>query len=117
MTVTDHNTLRGGLEARRVAREEFGFHMIVLPGMEWTHCRGHYNFIFNEIESLPSVGDALEGTTADGQTVRIPLVKRPTDVQIREAFDSVHALGGLVMANHLPFSANNLDPSGLPSLT
>ncbi|EGG23690.1 hypothetical protein DFA_05824 [Cavenderia fasciculata] len=84
MIVTDHNTVSGGLAAEKLAKEKYQEKIVVIPGIEWTNCRVHLGLI---------------GIRED-----VPLIKRPTNTQIKEIIDKVHSLGGLVVLNHYPWS-------------
>jgi len=149
VAVTDHNDWQGGLEAVEAAKRMPG--IVALAGMEWSHCRGHYNFILPSAaaaaldfesansqwvvrnQSLPSPRTtplmvpmslrkrALHTLQVDAQPddniLAIPLVKYPSDTQMQQAFATVHSLGGVVVANHLPWSAWNLQRNQLPNRT
>ncbi|KAJ1878813.1 hypothetical protein LPJ71_010893, partial [Coemansia sp. S17] len=43
--VTDHNTVAGGLRAETYAKSKYPGRFIVIPGMEYSNCRIHMNFI------------------------------------------------------------------------
>jgi len=144
VAITDHNTLAGGLAGVKLAKGKDD--PVVLAGMEWSHCRGHYNFLLpsTAAESLkwdhassswrapapapPATAAGLlavrarglrtpmaEGLQLSAEDLVIPLRKYPSDGEIRQAFDTVHALGGIVVANHLPWSAWNFERDQLPS--
>ncbi|OZJ03830.1 hypothetical protein BZG36_03827 [Bifiguratus adelaidae] len=83
--VTDHNTVDGGLEAERIALEKYSDQIVVIPGMEYSCCRLHMNFI-NINETVP-VGPPV-----------------PTDEDIQAAIARAHELGGLAIINHIPWS-------------
>ncbi|KAN0021454.1 hypothetical protein ACTFIU_010051 [Dictyostelium citrinum] len=84
MFMTDHNKIEGGLEGQRIALEKYSSKILVIPGIEWTNCRCHLNLI--------------------GINVNVPLIKFPTNQQIKETIDFVHSQGGLVILNHYPWS-------------
>ncbi|KAF2078221.1 hypothetical protein CYY_000511 [Polysphondylium violaceum] len=84
MCMTDHNTIKGGLEAVKIAQEKYSEKIVVIPGIEWTNCRCHLGLI--------------------GITKNVPLIKFPTNQQIKEIIDQVHQQGGLVIMNHHPWS-------------
>ncbi|KAG0338117.1 hypothetical protein BG004_007347 [Podila humilis] len=86
--VTDHNTIRGGLEAQKIAKEKYADKITVIPGMELTCCRFHMNLI------------------GINETVDIAIKKWPTDDDIRATIKRVHELGGLAIINHIPWSNN-----------
>lgn len=101
MVITDHNTLKGIDEIREIARTEFDDKIKVLPGVEWTTDRVHLNLIFpptltaEEIDVfLPSGG--LFPTSSYTYT--------PTDNEIKQVIKDTHALGGIVVLNHYPWS-------------
>lgn len=85
LVVSDHNTISGGLKAQAYAREHYNDSLLVIPAVEYTCCRIHMNLIgINETIDLPSA--------------------KPTDEELRTAIDRTHALGGVVIVNHLPWS-------------
>eukprot|EP00727_Mastigamoeba_balamuthi_P012650 m51a1_g8007 hypothetical protein (441) ;mRNA; r:164972-166544 len=101
--MTDHNTAAGVDEARRAARDDWNGSVIVLPGVEWTTGRGHYNFI-----GVRSV----RGVHADDVWERCP-----SDEDIRAAIAECHAAGGVVTVNHLGWSwAHGLNTPNLSVL-
>ncbi|KAG0166267.1 hypothetical protein DFQ28_007912 [Apophysomyces sp. BC1034] len=79
---SDHNTVAGGLAAEKLALEEYEDKIVVIPGMEYTI---HMNFI------------DINETVPFGPPV-------PTDAELKQAIQRVHALGGLVIVNHIPWS-------------
>ncbi|KAG1076372.1 hypothetical protein G6F41_000068 [Rhizopus arrhizus] len=95
--VTDHNTVEGGLEAEKVALAEYNQSIVVIPGMEYSSCRIHMNFI-DINETIPVTGP------------------KPTDQELQDAINKVHALGGLVIVNHIPWSNTTEDGYQLPRL-
>ncbi len=101
MVLTDHNTLQGIDKIREIARTEFDDKIKVLPGVEWTTDRVHLNLIFppnltaEDIDVfLPSGG--LFPTSSYTYT--------PTDNEIKQIINDTHALGGVVVLNHYPWS-------------
>ncbi|KAF9581383.1 hypothetical protein BGW38_001625 [Lunasporangiospora selenospora] len=86
VVVSDHNTIRGGLAAQKVAFEKYNDTITVIPAMELTTCRFHMNLI------------------GINETIDIALKKWPTDEEIKAAIDRTHALGGLAIINHIPWS-------------
>ncbi|KAI8369562.1 Polymerase/histidinol phosphatase-like protein [Radiomyces spectabilis] len=83
--VTDHNSVHGGLAVEQLALKEYADKITVIPGMEYTCCRIHMNFI--DINETVPVGPPV-----------------PSDEDLRKAIERVHALGGLVIVNHIPWS-------------
>ncbi|KAJ2378792.1 hypothetical protein IW150_000573 [Coemansia sp. RSA 2607] len=96
--VTDHNTVRGGLQAERYAMSKYSDKIVVIPGMEYSNCRIHMNFI--NINTTVSVGNK----------------EFPTDQDMQRAIDRVHELGGLVIVNHIPWSNHTLERLNTPRL-
>ncbi|KAG0095974.1 hypothetical protein BGZ93_005156 [Podila epicladia] len=84
--VTDHNTIRGGLAAQKIAKEKYADQITVIPGMELTCCRLHMNLI------------------GINETIDIAITKWPTDDQLRATIKRTHDLGGLAIVNHIPWS-------------
>ncbi|EGC29574.1 hypothetical protein DICPUDRAFT_6598, partial [Dictyostelium purpureum] len=84
MFMTDHNMISGGLAGQKIAQEKYSDQILVIPGIEWTNCRCHLNLI---------------GIEED-----VPLIKWPTNQEIKELIDYVHSKGGLVILNHYPWS-------------
>ncbi|KAI8372107.1 Polymerase/histidinol phosphatase-like protein [Blakeslea trispora] len=95
--VTDHNTIRGGLAAEKLALEEYNQSIVVIPGMEYTCCRIHMNFL-DINETVPVTGPV------------------PTDEELQKAIARVHELGGLVIVNHIPWSNTTESGYQLPRL-
>ncbi|KAJ1977828.1 hypothetical protein H4R35_002137 [Dimargaris xerosporica] len=91
--VSDHNTVAGGLAAEQYAQRHYPDQFVVIPAQEYSCCRIHMNFI-NIRETIPVV-QAF-----------------PTDSELKEAIDRVHAMGGLVVVNHIPWS--NATTTGYP---
>ena len=77
MIVTDHDTVKGGLAAQKMAREYPGF--TVIPGAEITSRAGHI--------------------LAVGIETNVPKLLSP-----EETVDRIHELGGIAVASH-PFSS------------
>ncbi|KAL1923574.1 uncharacterized protein VTP21DRAFT_8554 [Calcarisporiella thermophila] len=83
--VSDHNTIKGGLEAEKIALEKYNGTIVVIPAMEYSCCRIHMNLI--------------------GINETIPFgPPNPTDDDLRRAINRTHELGGLVIVNHIPWS-------------
>lgn len=102
--LTDHNSFAGVDKVRRVAEEKYGGKVTVLAGVEWTTNRTHLNFIFPpDTES-----DALQ------KAFPKPPVN-PTDAEIAAAIAKAHELGGLVTANHLPWTSRTYQDTRQPS--
>ncbi|KAI8643301.1 Polymerase/histidinol phosphatase-like protein [Parasitella parasitica] len=83
--VTDHNTIEGGLAAEKLALAEYNDTIVVIPGMEYTCCRIHMNFI-DINETVPATAPV------------------PSDEELQRVISRVHDLGGLVIVNHIPWS-------------
>jgi len=77
MIITDHDSVKGGLAGRRVARGYRGFR--VIPGSEVTSIAGH----------VLAIG--IEEDVAKG-------------LSLEETVDRIHDLGGIAVASH-PFSS------------
>jgi hypothetical protein len=91
MVLTDHNTIAGCDEIRRIAREEFAGQIKVFAGVEWTTDRGHFNLVFPPwIDQADYAGLIPEKSFLD----------RPSDQDILEKFRRIHELGGIVIINH-----------------
>ena len=82
MIITDHDTVKGGLAGKKIARGHNGFH--VIPGAEVSSMAGHILAIGIE-ENIP------KGLT------------------LEESVDRIHDFGGVAVASH-PFS-NRVRPS------
>ncbi|KAJ2724676.1 hypothetical protein GGI07_001828 [Coemansia sp. Benny D115] len=95
--VTDHQTVEGGLAARRYAEDNRKGQITVIPGMEYTCCRIHMNLIGIN-ESIP---------------VHPP---SPSDAELQAVIERVHRMGGLVIVNHIPWSNTTLLPWDVPRL-
>ncbi|KAI8337256.1 Polymerase/histidinol phosphatase-like protein [Chlamydoabsidia padenii] len=99
LMVTDHNTLAGGLYAERLALSNAYYRerIVVIPGMEYTCCRIHMNLI--------------------GINQTIPVgPPSPSDEELRQVIDKTHALGGIVIVNHIPWSNTTQSGYELPRL-
>ncbi|ORZ18830.1 Polymerase/histidinol phosphatase-like protein [Absidia repens] len=97
--VTDHNTVAGGLYAEHLAlhNEYYRNRIVVIPGMEYTCCRIHMNLI--------------------GINQTIPVgPPSPSDADLREVINQTHALGGIVIVNHIPWSNTTQMGYDLPRL-
>jgi len=80
--------------ALRIARENYSSQILVLIGIEWGSDRGHYNII------LPPNTTAL-----DDYMTQIPYYgSNPSDLQIQQFINAVHAIGGVVIVDHLLYS-------------
>ncbi|CAG8466929.1 5918_t:CDS:2 [Gigaspora rosea] len=87
IVVSDHNSIEGALEAQRIANAKYNDSIVVIPGMEYSCCRIHMNFI--GIQSNPFG----------------PFNKpHPSNEELKEMIDKVHKMGGLVTVNHIPWS-------------
>jgi hypothetical protein len=83
--VTDHNTVAGAIEAREYAQRAYNGSVVVVPGFEWTTSRFHFTIL--GIDDEPT-----------------DLHPNPTDDQVRQVVNNVHARGGVVGANHREWS-------------
>ncbi|KAI9310944.1 Polymerase/histidinol phosphatase-like protein [Dichotomocladium elegans] len=85
--VSDHNTIRGGLAAEKLALQDDRYKdkIVVIPAIEYSSCRIHMNLI--NIDKDVTIGPPV-----------------PTDEDIQAVIRQVHALGGLVIVNHIPWS-------------
>lgn len=87
--VTDHNTLSGGLAAKRIAEatnNDPGVRpLLVIPGIEYTCCRIHMNLL------------GINETIA-------PTSSWPSDIDLEFVIARTHEQGGVVVVNHLPWS-------------
>ncbi|KAI7907915.1 Polymerase/histidinol phosphatase-like protein [Cokeromyces recurvatus] len=97
VAVTDHNTIEGGLAAEKLALEEYNNSIVVIPGMEYTCCRIHMNFL--------NINETVQATA--------PF---PTDEELQRVINRVHELGGLVIVNHIPWSNTTENGYQLPRL-
>lgn len=82
---SDHNTITGGLAAEKLALAEYNNSIVVIPGMEYSCCRIHMNFI-DINQTVPATSPA------------------PSDEELQRVIQKVHELGGLVIVNHIPWS-------------
>ncbi|GAM23618.1 hypothetical protein SAMD00019534_067930 [Acytostelium subglobosum LB1] len=90
MIVTDHNNIQGSIVAQQIAIAKYNDKIKVITGMEWTNCRVHLNFI--------------------GINESVTPIKNPTDLEIQQAINRTHELGGLVIMNHRPWDYwSNMD--------
>src|SRR5881396_473351 len=88
MIVTDHDTVKGGLAGKKIARGYNGFHII--PGAEVSSMAGH----------ILAIG--IEENVAKG-------------LSLEETVDRIHDLGGIAVASH-PFSSRVKPSLGEKSL-
>ncbi|ORZ25341.1 Polymerase/histidinol phosphatase-like protein [Absidia repens] len=97
--VTDHNTIDGGLYAERLALQDdyYRERIVVIPGMEYTCCRIHMNLI------------GINQTIPAGPP-------SPSDEELRQVINRTHALGGIVIVNHIPWSNTTESGYQLPRL-
>src|SRR5213083_3433599 len=77
MIITDHDTVKGGLAGKKIARDHNGLH--VIPGAEVSSMAGH----------ILAIG--IEENVAKG-------------LSLEETVDRIHDLGGIAVASH-PFSS------------
>jgi hypothetical protein len=85
--ITDHHTIQGALEAKQYAEQNHAGEFIVIIGQEWNNDRIHMNFL-----GIDTLIPASYGS--------------PSDAEIRNVINQVHAQGGLVTVNHIPWSLN-----------
>ena len=85
IAVTDHNTITGALKAKQIAEAKYADKILVIPGLEYTCCRIHMNFLNIE------------------ETIQ-PSSPAPSDEELAAAIARVHSLGGIVIVNHIPWS-------------
>ena len=85
IAITDHNNLKNSEDLESLAAV-YADQIIVIQGMEWTTNRIHMNFIGISEWSQKPPGN-------------------PTDLEIQQAIDEVHNQGGIVIANHYPWTA------------
>ncbi|PWA02246.1 hypothetical protein BB558_001621 [Smittium angustum] len=97
IAVTDHQTVEGGLAAMKYVEENYAGKIIVIPGMEYTCCRIHMNFL-NINETVPVVSP------------------KPTDNDLKVAINRAHELGGLVIVNHIWWSLTMQEGYNVPKL-
>ncbi|KAI8988808.1 Polymerase/histidinol phosphatase-like protein [Pilobolus umbonatus] len=95
--VSDHNSIRGGLVAEKIALEEYNQSIVVIPAMEYTCCRIHMNFV-------------------GINTTFFPVSPAPTDQELQQVINEVHKIGGLVIVNHIPWSNTTESGYQLPRL-
>lgn len=89
IAITDHNTLRNSKDIEILA-EKYKNQIIVIQGMEWTSNKLHMNFLgINEWN--------------------LRITSEPTDLQIQETIEEVHQQGGVVVANHLPWTTERAE--------
>lgn len=98
--VTDHNNIEGGWAARNYSetlRSKGRPAPLVIPGVEFTCCRIHMNFLGIE------------------ETIK-PTENWPSDEELKSVIKKVHALGGVVIVNHLPWSESTEWGRKVPTL-
>ena len=91
---TEHNSIQGALEIQKASiayNKQHNTDILVIPGMEYTCCRIHMNFI-----NIKSDVDL------------IPTKKFPTNEDLQLVIQKVHDQGGLVIVNHLIWSLNQV---------
>jgi len=92
--ITDHGNMRSSKDIDAIAAK-YEDKIIIIKGMEWTTNRVHLNFLGISEWDLS-----------------IPFL--PTDQEILDAVDEVHSQGGVVVADHLPWS-NRTGAEDLPT--
>ncbi|KAJ2711413.1 hypothetical protein H4R19_003257 [Coemansia spiralis] len=95
--VTDHQGVEGSIAAQEYAEKNHKDEITVITGMEYTCCRIHMNLI------------GINETVA----VSPPF---PSDDELRSVIKKVHGMGGLVIANHIPWSNATMLPWNGPRL-
>ena len=73
IAVTDHNTVRGSLEAEKLVRD-LNLNLIIIPGMELSTKEGHL-LILGIRDELPSglgIGEAIKIARERGATIIVP---------------------------------------------
>ncbi|KAI8093276.1 polymerase/histidinol phosphatase-like protein [Halteromyces radiatus] len=97
--VTDHNTIAGGIYAEKLALQDeyYKERIVVIPGMEYSCCRIHMNLI------------GINQTIPVGPPV-------PSDFELQQVINKTHALGGIVIVNHIPWSNTTQTGYELPRL-
>ncbi|KAJ3202701.1 hypothetical protein HDU67_000334 [Dinochytrium kinnereticum] len=100
--VSDHNSLRGFEETVKAVEgdSELRGRLMVLPAMEFTCCTVHMNFLNLRTMVPPCGGEIVEGVFRE-RLGRCPFL---TEEEVGDVIDKVHALGGLAMINHIPWS-------------
>ncbi|NHJ46389.1 MAG: PHP domain-containing protein [Asgard group archaeon] len=88
ISITDHNTMVNKVKIASMA-EKYQDKIVMILGMEWTTRRVHLNLL---------------GIT---NTVHVPS-DYPTDLEIQEAINATHDQGGVVVADHLPWSMSRM---------
>ena len=96
--ITDHNNIKGALQARAIARSQYNDSIKILIGLEWTTDRIHMNII--------GMSDDFVDHFSSRDTFPIP-PRNPSDAQIRDIIATTHSLGGIVVVNH--YTRNSLD--------
>lgn len=95
MVLTDHNSFQGSEEIRQIARSLYNDTIKVLIGTEWTTRRVHLNLI------LPPNVTNYDHLTPPGWSV--------SDDEIQTIIQETHNLGGLIIANHIPWSETHCE--------
>lgn len=89
--LTDHNQI-GGVrlqEARELIKTQYNNSIVVIPGVEWTTCRFHMNFL--GIDKEPASWANSSDRFMD-------------DVAVKQIIKEVHEMGGVVSFNHRKWS-------------
>ena len=120
IVLTDHNNARGVRQALELADKDprFNNKLVVIPGMEYTSCRCHMNLInldwpFDAAGRPLPANDTKESRESDRlkyyEFIRTMITERPepTDQELKQLVKSVHAVGGLVSVNHIPWSTRS----------
>ena len=85
LAITDHNNMRHRVDLSEIKDEYAQKGLILSSGFEWTTIRIHLNFL---------------GISKWDE--RVPY--KPKDEKIIEVIENVHAQGGIVVCNHIPWS-------------
>jgi hypothetical protein len=85
LAITDHNNMRHRDDLLEIKEEYAQKGIILFSGFEWTTIRIHLNFL---------------GISKWDE--RVPY--KPKDEKIIEEIENVHAQGGIVVCNHIPWS-------------
>ncbi len=88
--ISDHHNIDNLPEINEMS-EKYESEIIIIPGMEWSTSRMHFNFLGIEEWNLT-------------------LPSYPTNQDIQDAIDYVHAQGGVVSVNHIPWSFGTAEP-------
>jgi len=85
MVVSQHNLVSNAFEVQKIAREKYNDKIKVIVGQEYSCCRIHMNLLGIKEVIMPTNGF-------------------PTDDELKRAINETHRQGGIVTANHFPWS-------------